>query len=399
MYRELICLGTLLSLLIGIPYARGGISDELIGYWTFDEGTISETAAADSSGKENDGIFVGSPTPVPGKVGTGALALGPSIYINIDSVADDVQGAADITLNGWVKTATTVKTYWIACNTGTGGNVVLFAIDATLGGVSYIYDGGTSTRDIPSMNPVNDNQWHMLTYVKSGSVGTHYVDGVVQGTHTVSYAPFSSNDLWSIGQEWDTATPSDFFSDAGQVDEVAIWRRALTIDEIVKIYNAGNGMSLLRQPVASSPNPADESTDVPRDVVISWTPGKFADKHDVYFGTTFNDVNNASRTNPLGVLVSQGQTTGTYDPAGLLDFGQTYYWRIDEVNAPPDYTVFKGETWQFTVELFVYPIAGSSIIATASSSNSPAEGPENTFNGSGLDGNDQHSVELARIYL
>ena len=44
----------------------------------------------------------------------------------------------------------------------------------------------------------------------------------------------------------------------------------------------------------------------------------------------------------MGVLVSQGQDANTYDPAGLLDFGQTYYWRVDEVNAPPDSTLYQG---------------------------------------------------------
>jgi hypothetical protein len=35
-------------------------------------------------------------------------------------------------------------------------------------------------------------------------------------------------------------------------------------------------------------------------------------------------------------------------PDGLVP-GTTYYWRIDEVNAPPDETVFKGEVWSFSI--------------------------------------------------
>jgi hypothetical protein len=38
--------------------------------------------------------------------------------------------------------------------------------------------------------------------------------------------------------------------------------------------------------VAGNPNPANEATDVPRDVVLSWTAGQFAATHDVYFGTS-----------------------------------------------------------------------------------------------------------------
>jgi len=141
---------------------------------------------------------------------------------------------------------------------------------------------------------------------------------------------------------------------------------------------------------AYDPNPTDEAADVSRDVVLSWTPGSFADKHDVYFGTVFNDVNEASMDNPMGVLVSPGQSQSTYNP-GLLDLGKTYYWRVDEVNAPPELTVYKGPTWSFTIEPVAYSISGSNITASASSS-SPGMGPEKTIDGSGLNDNDQHSA-------
>jgi len=149
--------------------------------------------------------------------------------------------------------------------------------------------------------------------------------------------------------------------------------------------------------LAANPDPADEVTDVSRDVVLSWTPGEFANTHDVYLGTVFGYVNDADRTNPLGVLANQGQNATTYDP-GRLDFGQTYYWRIDEVNAPPDSTIFKGYVWNFTTEPFSYAI--ESVTATASSS-VQGQGPENTVNGSGLDVNypDLHSTDLTDMWL
>ncbi|MCH7556751.1 MAG: hypothetical protein IIB56_04750, partial [Planctomycetes bacterium] len=80
--------------------------------------------------------------------------------------------------------------------------------------------------------------------------------------------------------------------------------------------------------LAKNPNPADKATDVPRDVSLSWTPGEFAalvNGHKVYFGQSFNDVNDATG----GVA----QDANSYTPAQRLDFNTTYYWRIDEVNA------------------------------------------------------------------
>ena len=134
---------------------------------------------------------------------------------------------------------------------------------------------------------------------------------------------------------------------------------------------------------AFDPSPANEATDVRRDAILGWTAGQSAKTHDVYLGTVFDDVADASRTDPRGALVSQGRPENTYDRPDLLELGQTYYWRVDEVNAPPDNTIFKGDVWSFTVEPFAYVV--ENITATASSSDVD-KGPENTVNGSGLDG-------------
>ncbi len=149
---------------------------------------------------------------------------------------------------------------------------------------------------------------------------------------------------------------------------------------------------------AVDPNPVNGATDVPRDVVISWKPGMYADKHDVYLGTNFDDVNDAGRANPLSVLANQDQDPNIYAPAERLAFSETYYWRIDEVNAAPDYMVFKGRVWQFTVEPIAYPIPAEKITVTAFSQ-AENQVPENTVNGSGLDVNDLHSTEPADMWL
>ena len=142
---------------------------------------------------------------------------------------------------------------------------------------------------------------------------------------------------------------------------------------------------------ASSPSPADEATEVARDAALSWRPGAFAGTHDVYLGTSFEDVASAAAS----VLVSQGQDANTYDPSGSFAYGQTYYWRIDEVNDAPDFTVHAGPVWSFTVELLAYPIAN--VIATASSSDGEA-GPEKTVDNSGL-ANGLHSTLNADMWM
>jgi len=149
--------------------------------------------------------------------------------------------------------------------------------------------------------------------------------------------------------------------------------------------------------VARIPVPAREATDVPRDTKLAWIPGKYAKTHDVYLGAVFEEVNNASRTDPRNVLISRGQDANTFDPVGLIEFGQTYYWRVDEVNAAPDFTLFKGTTWSFAAEPYAYPV--KPIKATASSSSSANTGPEKTVDGSGLNAQDEHGIAPTDMWI
>ncbi|MBP8304976.1 MAG: discoidin domain-containing protein, partial [Phycisphaerae bacterium] len=148
--------------------------------------------------------------------------------------------------------------------------------------------------------------------------------------------------------------------------------------------------------VARDPSPSNGATDVIRDTLLSWTPGQSATAHDVYLGTSASDIDAASRDNPMGVLVSQGQTATTFDPPGSLAFGQMYYWRVDDVNGPAS-TVVKGGLWSFTVEPVALPIEG--VKATASNSFNNTSIPAKTVDGSGLNAAGQHSVDIADMWL
>ncbi len=142
---------------------------------------------------------------------------------------------------------------------------------------------------------------------------------------------------------------------------------------------------------AYSPTPDNKGVDIPRDPTLSWKAGPSAATHNVYLGTSFDDVNTAD----LSKAVSKGQTETSFKPGTALEYGKTYYWRVDEVNAAPSNTVFKGDVWSFTVEPYAYPI--TSVTATASSSDKTTTGPANTINGSGLTG-DLHSTSNSTMW-
>ncbi len=141
--------------------------------------------------------------------------------------------------------------------------------------------------------------------------------------------------------------------------------------------------------------PSVHAVDVPHDTTLEWLPAEIADTHDVYFGTSFEDVYAANRADPRDVLVSQDQSANTFD-AGQLTLGQTYYWRIDEVVANSEPTIYKGMVMDFTTESVAYPL--ENVSATASMSDASA-GPENTINGSGLTADDSHSTVATEMWL
>ncbi len=149
--------------------------------------------------------------------------------------------------------------------------------------------------------------------------------------------------------------------------------------------------AFLKVSSAQEPSPALDATDVPRDPVLSWQAGPYAATHNVYLGTSFADVNTAD----VSKAVSKGQTGTTFKPTDLLEYGKTYYWRVDEVNAAPSTTVFKGEVWNFTAEPYSYPVTG--ITATASSFEKATTVAANTINGSGLTG-DLHGVTTTTMW-
>ena len=149
---------------------------------------------------------------------------------------------------------------------------------------------------------------------------------------------------------------------------------------------------------ASAPQPADKTTDVLRDVILHWTAAETAaasNGHKVYLGKNLDDVKNGAAAADRGFT-----TDPVFDAAGLptpLEFGTTYYWRIDEGSAAKGYTA--GYVWSFTTEPYAYPIPSKSITATASGSLNDKATPNKTIDGSGLDLSDRHSTNDSDMWL
>jgi len=100
---------------------------------------------------------------------------------------------------------------------------------------------------------------------------------------------------------------------------------------------------------AFGPSPANGAVDTTQAPVLSWSAGEKAQKHDVYLGTDKAAVAAADPANPL----YQGQQAGTTLDTGALDWGKTYYWRVDEINAGEADSPWKGAIWSFSTANYI----------------------------------------------
>ncbi|MCP4452312.1 MAG: hypothetical protein GY809_12695, partial [Planctomycetes bacterium] len=232
-----------------------------------------------------------------------------------------------------------------------------------------------------------------------------------KGTLEIRMKPERDGDPWeahgekmiTITEEW--TEYSTTFAMADEVTPASLtWHLGFAVGEFwvdgVRFYEGDYvEPAFLNDIAASDPMPEDVATDVGSDhTVLSWTPDPLAGSRNVYLGETFADVNAADTSDTSGILKAQEQSDNTLQ-LDRLELGKTYYWRVDEVNATPDKTVFKGSVWSFTVEPTFYLIPGTNITATASSVGLADALPENTVNGAGLNADGQHGIDLASMWI
>ena len=377
------------AVLLVLGISTDAVLAELIGYWPFEEGQGTETS--DITGNGNDGTFNGSVEWVPGYKDSAVrfdttgerIVIGPldptaennamtlAAWINWEGQGHTIEHQGIIGKRlGW-DPGTGVKWFW---ETTPAGDLV-FRADNAEGGTGLWWGNG-----IIASYP---NEWIHVALTWDNGAAVQYINGEVVETGNITFRDTADDTPVTIGCV--DSTNNETF--VGSIDDARIYDTALTAEDIVELFEWKGGPPVK----AAKPSPADGATDVPRDVVLSWKPGEFApptNGHKVYLSEIFNDVNDG-----IGGIA---QDANSYTPPQRLDFDKTYYWRVDEVNAPPDSTIFKGNVWSFTVEPFVYPI--ENITATSSSSSVNTE-PEKTVDGSGLNDSDQHSTDSMDMWL
>jgi concanavalin A-like lectin/glucanase superfamily protein/F5/8 type C domain-containing protein len=356
----------------------------LVGWWKLDEG--AGTTVQDLSDYGNHGTLQGAPQWTVGML-DGALAFdGSADSVEIPHSAS-LSLTEAITVAAWIYMAPDSSGEMAIVSKGRwGANDLPYELTVENGVVIFWQFYDSEGRDMCAPDSPSADEWHHLAATYDGQIFQCFIDGVLADEAAYAGTMPENESAVTIGRRSGGGT---YFE--GVIDEVVIYSRALDVKG-VEIAMLGGVIPEL----AGNPDPEHEAIDISRDTVLNWSLGEFASTHDVYLGTAFDDVNDASRTNPMDVLAGQSQSAATYDP-GRLEFGQTYYWRVDEVNAAPDNTIFKGAVWSFATEPLGYPIEG--VVATSNAISESGAGPENMVNGSGLDDNDLHSTSASGMWL
>ena len=318
----------------------------MIGWWKLDEG--AGDTALDSSGYDHHGTFKGDPEWVVGYDG-GALEFDGQGDDRVSVGTFDVEGSG-ITIACWFKADNldtpgsdprmfskaiggSSQDHWFMVSSSRQGSperkVLRFRLktDGNTDELKADYDTGT----------IELNEWIHVVATWDGSMMRIYKNGVEVGsldkTGTLSTGPSVKV---AIGNQPQGAEDRPF---DGIIDDVRIYKKGVTAAEIPDIMRGDPTLAWKAEPADGSVPDIDQAT------TLSWTPGENAAKHDVYFGTDRNAVEDADTTT-TGIYRGR-QDPNTYTPPEGVEFNETYYWRIDEFNT--DATLSKGRVWSFTV--------------------------------------------------
>ena len=221
------------------PLSGGeGIAFGLVSYWPLDADLLD--AADDNHGTEDGGV-------IPFEAGKfdNAINLNGSQNVLIsggDESEFDFTGGS-MTVSVWC-TAAAIDTNWqclIAKGEGNGWRVHRRGGDeppefAWTGG-----NGDTPSHGTPIMIGTDPETWHHVVGVTDGAtqIESLYIDGVEVATKEGAVLEDRGNRM-RIGDNPDAAGRGW----NGKIDDVAIWARALSADEIAEIWDEGDGVSI-----------------------------------------------------------------------------------------------------------------------------------------------------------
>jgi len=217
----------------------------LVGYWKFDES--SGTTAKDSSGKGNDGEVVGAEW-VKGKIGNCLSFNGQDAYVEV--AHNDELNPEKVTVSAWIKpeasSAADRGPIVVSKYSGPCFNGYLLLLEQSSGCPAFhvaagpdMHDGeivGDACKAIAA-KAVTEGKWVHVLGTYDGKKANIYVNGVLVGSQEGIYTTEENGMLCIGAQSWNTQL--GLFT--GLIDEVKVYNRVLSADEIKALAAEGAG--------------------------------------------------------------------------------------------------------------------------------------------------------------
>src|SRR5882724_5628144 len=238
------------SFILNKPSALG-LNNGLVGWWTFDGKDMAGNYAFDKSGNGNRGTLTGTnglPVRTIGKIGQGLSFDGVDDSVDIPptpAFVDNTTGSVSLWFN--TKSFTAEQTF----------ADVLFVSDPDEFRIEYLGDSNDQLRVVvvnnaaataaldTANNTITDSNWHHLVVTSDGSVLRLFLDGAQK---TLTAAVGSNTGQWFASavdaNRLNLGSQNGASSLLGSLDDVRVYTRALSADEIKRLYNIGGTVKL-----------------------------------------------------------------------------------------------------------------------------------------------------------
>ena len=247
----------------------GGPVVGLVAAYGFEEGT--GTGVVDASGNGNDGTLAGATRTGAGRFGNALSFDGSNDQVNLGNL--DVSGGNGLTIAFWMR-ADDFGTYDARLNSkATGANdqdhywmVSTFSSNSVR---FRLKANGSTTTLISNSGVIAADQWHYVAATYDESRMRIYVDGVDVGSTSKSGAVNTNGNVpASLGNQPQGGKPFD-----GRMDEVRLYNRALTANEIQDAMSApvGGGSSTPSNQVPSVNAGANQTITLPMSANLDGT--------------------------------------------------------------------------------------------------------------------------------
>jgi len=201
----------------------------LVGSWRL------ENSALDGSGNGNNGTLHGTPPSyVAGPIGQCLSLNGAGDYVDFNAL--DLTSA--LTICAWVKTGTISGNFaFVLSNRSSAGNgyELLLRNGSTYPDCTFYFqtcNGGTE-KTVNATASATSNTTYFLAATYNGSVGKLYVNGVLQtGANDIGASAIGSS---SEKLNFARRPNVNNYWGRGLLDEVHIWNRALSAQDIRRV--------------------------------------------------------------------------------------------------------------------------------------------------------------------